>query len=137
MSKSLNNTIYLSDSKEEVERKVKSMYTDPKRIHPTDPGTAEGNPVFIYLDAFAAEKDKAQIAEYKTRYQKGTVGDVEVKEFLVRVLNEFLEPIRQRRAKYEAQPDLLKSILESGNVKVRQEANKTLQELKDKLAFAL
>jgi tryptophanyl-tRNA synthetase len=136
MSKSLNNTIYLSDTKEEVERKVRNMYTDPKRIHPTDPGTVEGNPVFIYLDAFSTGKDKAQIAEFKSRYQKGAVGDVEVKESLARILNEFLEPIRKRRAKYETQPELLETILESGNKKVREESAKTLEELKQKLGFS-
>ena len=112
MGKSLNNTIYLSDSKEAVKKKVMNMYTDPKRIHSTDPGTVDRNPVFIYLDTFGSEKDQAQMEEYKNKYQKGEVGDVEVKKFLAKVLNEFLEPIRQRREKYEQQPELLKSILE-------------------------
>jgi tryptophanyl-tRNA synthetase len=136
MGKSLNNTIYLSDSKEAVEKKVMDMYTDPKRIHPTDPGTVEGNPVFIYLDTFGKEKDQAQIEEYKNKYQKGEVGDVEVKKFLARILNEFLEPIRQRREKYEQQPELLKSILENGNLRTRKEAAKTLNELKQKMGLA-
>ncbi|MGA2911717.1 MAG: tryptophan--tRNA ligase [Candidatus Levyibacteriota bacterium] len=136
MGKSLNNAIFLSDSPESVEEKVMRMYTDPKRIHPTDPGTVKGNPVFIYLDAFATEKDKEQTENYKLQYEKGQVGDVEVKKFLTRVLNEFLEPIRQRRAEFERQPELLKSILKEGNQKVREEAAKTLDEVKQKLGFS-
>lgn len=136
MGKSLNNAIFLSDSPESVEEKVMRMYTDPKRIHPTDRGTVKGNPVFIYLDAFATEKDKEQVQNYKLQYEKGEVGDVEVKKFLVRVLNEFLEPIRQRRSEFERQPELLKSILKEGNQKVREEAAKTLDELKQKLGFS-
>jgi tryptophanyl-tRNA synthetase len=136
MGKSLNNAIFLSDSPESVEEKVMRMYTDPKRIHPTDPGTVKGNPVFIYLDAFVTEKDKEQVQNYKLQYEKGEVGDVEVKKFLARVLNEFLEPIRQRRSEFERQPELLKSILKEGNRKVRVEAAKTLDELKQKLGFS-
>lgn len=130
MSKSLGNCIYLSDSPEEVEKKVMSMYTDPNRIHPTDPGKVEGNPVFIYLDAFASESDKPQVAEFKSRYQEGTVGDVEVKKFLTKVLNEFLEPIRKKRAEYENQPELIEKILKEGTQKARHEAQKTLVEVK-------
>jgi tryptophanyl-tRNA synthetase len=89
MSKSLNNTIFLSDSAKEVEAKISKMYTDPTRIHPTDPGHTEKNPVFIYLDAFAQEKDKAKVEELKKKYREGKVGDVEVKKFLVGILNEF------------------------------------------------
>ncbi len=130
MSKSLGNTIYLSDSPEEVEAKVMSMYTDPNRIHPTDPGKVEGNPVFIYLDAFAEERDKIQVTRYKEEYKRGQVGDVEVKQFLVKVLNDFLAPIRERRAKFESQPELVQKILKDGTAKARQEAQKTLAEVK-------
>lgn len=130
MTKSLDNCIYLSDSEAEVEKRVMSMYTDPNRIHPTDPGKVEGNPVFIYLDAFAKDADKSQIDEYKDRYQKGQVGDVEVKKFLIKVLNEFLDPIRIRRAEYEKQPELIDKILREGTEKVRSEAQKTLEEVK-------
>ena len=136
MGKSLNNTIYLSDSKEEVEKRVMNMYTDPKRIHSTDPGTLEGNPVFIYLDTFARDKDKVQIEEYKNKYTKGEVGDVEVKRFLTKVLNEFLEPIRQRRSEYEKQPDLLDSILKEGTARVREETQGILKELLLKMGLA-
>jgi len=130
MSKSLNNAIYLSDSKEEVEKKVMGMYTDPKRLHPTDPGTVEGNPVFIYLEAFGTKADKPSIDGYKHRYRTGTVGDVEVKRYLIRVLNDFLDPIRENRARYEQDPELVERILKDGTAKARAEAQKTLAEVK-------
>lgn len=135
MGKSLNNTIYLSDPPEEVEKRVMNMYTDPKRIHPTDPGTVDGNPVFIYLDTFATQKDRKQTEDYKNKYKKGEVGDVEVKKFLTKVLNEFLKPIRDKRLKYEKDPDLLNSILEDGNAKTKKITSETLQELKQKLGL--
>lgn len=130
MTKSLGNCIYLSDSPEEVEKKVMGMYTDPKRIHPTDPGTVEGNPVFIYLDAFGTESDQDQIAKYKDQYTKGQVGDIEVKKYLVKVLNNFLDPIRENRARYERDPELVERILKEGTEKARVEAKKTLEEVK-------
>lgn len=130
MGKSLGNAIYLSDSAEEVEKKVMSMYTDPKRIHPTDPGTVEGNPVFIYLDAFGTEGDKSQITTYKDQYRKGQVGDIEVKKYLVKVLNSFLNPIRKKRIEYEKKPELVEKILKEGTAKARIEAQKTLAEVK-------
>lgn len=130
MSKSLNNAIYLSDLPEEVEKKVMGMYTDPKRIHPTDPGHVEGNPVFIYLDAFGNEADKSQITSLKERYRTGQVGDIEVKKYLVKVLNNFLDPIRKRRAEFEKDPQLVEKILKEGTEKARQEAQKTLEEVK-------
>ncbi len=127
MGKSLNNAIFLTDSPEEVEKKVMSMYTDPTRIKPTDPGHIEGNPVFTYLDAFGGENDKDQILDLKKRYQAGTVGDVEVKKYLVEVLNNFLEPIRIRRAEYEKQPELIDKILREGIEKAEDEAKKTME----------
>jgi len=130
MSKSAGNVINLSDSVGEVEKKVMSMYTDPKRIHPTDPGTVEGNPVFIYLDAFSTEGDKAQVTSLKERYTKGQVGDIEVKKYLVKVLNNFLEHIRKRRAEFEKQPELVEKILQEGTQKAREEAQKTLDAVK-------
>ncbi len=129
MSKSLDNCIYLSDSKEELKRKVMGMYTDPKRVHPTDPGTVEGNPVFAYHDAFNANKD--EVSDLKLRYEKGTVGDVEVKEKLFVVLDAFLEPIRERRNDYEKKPDLVREILMEGTRITRQEAQKTLEEVRE------
>lgn len=130
MSKSLNNAIFLSDDTEIVEKKVMSMYTDPKRIHTTDPGNVEGNPVFIYLDAFASDSDKLQVTSYKDKYRKGQVGDVEVKKFLVKVLNDFLDPIRKRRSELEKEEGLVEKILEEGTKKARAEAEKTLNSVK-------
>lgn len=98
MSKSANNTIMLSDDAKTVEKKVRSMYTDPARIHANVPGTVEGNPVFIYQDIF--NPNKAEVAELKRRYQEGTIGDVEVKQSLIEALNRFMDPIRERRAEF-------------------------------------
>ncbi len=130
MGKSLGNAIFLTDSAEEVEKKVMGMYTDPKRIKITDPGTVEGNPVFIYLDAFGAALEKDTIDELKKRYRVGQVGDIEVKKYLARVLNNFLNPIRKRRAEYENQPELIEKILKEGTAKARTEAQKTIKEVK-------
>lgn len=130
MGKSLNNAIFLTDSAAEVEKKVMSMYTDPSRIKVTDPGHVEGNPVFIYLDAFGTAHDLEQIARYKDKYTKGQVGDIEVKKYLVNVLNNFLDPIRQKRAEYEKEPALIDKILKEGTEKTREEARKTLTEVR-------
>lgn len=137
MSKSLDNAIYLSDSPEVVERKVKGMYTDPKRLHATDPGTVEGNPVFIYLEAFAEEDDKKQIVDFKNRYENGTVGDVEVKKFLVEVLNNFLDPIRKKRIEYEEKPELIEEILKDGTSRVRDIAQLTMAEIKHAMKLTI
>lgn len=130
MGKSLGNAIFLTDSAEVVEKKVMNMYTDPTRIHPTDPGHVEDNPVFIYHDAFGSGNDKAQITKYKELYRVGQVGDIEVKKFLVQVLNNFLEPIRKKRAQFEQDPELVERILKEGTAKARAEAQKTLAEVK-------
>jgi len=110
------------------------MYTDPKRLHATDPGTVEGNPLFIYLDAFGTDDDKEKIKEYKERYKKGQVGDVEVKKYLIEVLEKFLAPIRERRAKY-ANENKLFEILHAGTKKTRDEAQNVLTEVKQALNF--
>ncbi len=128
MSKSLGNAIYLSDDAEAVEAKVKVMYTDPRRLRATDPGTVEGNPVFTYHDAFNA--DKQEVAELKERYRLGRVGDVEVKARLTRALNQFLEPIRERRAYYLAHPPLLQDVLASGIRRMQAEAAATLEQVR-------
>ncbi|MCL4366231.1 tryptophan--tRNA ligase [Patescibacteria group bacterium] len=130
MSKSAGNVINLSDSEQEVEKKVMSMYTDPTRIRATDPGHVEGNPVFVYLDAFGAEADKEKINQYKELYRTGQVGDIEVKKYLAKILNNFLDPIRKKRAEYEEQPELVEKILKEGTEKTRAEAQKTLAEAK-------
>ncbi len=130
MSKSLGNVINLSDDSQTVRKQVMAMYTDPARVHGDEPGKVEGNSVFIYLDAFGSENQSAKIKEYKEKYKKGTVKDVEVKEFLVDVLEEFLEPIRKRRAEFEKQPGLVEKILKEGTEKAKVEAQKTLDEVK-------
>lgn len=127
MSKSVGNCIYLSDNEETVNKKVKTMYTDPTRIRPTDPGHVEGNPVFIYHDAF--NENKEEVADLKDRYIKGQVGDVEVKEKLAKAINSFLAPIREKRAIYENNNELIQQIIEEGSKKARIEAQKTLDEV--------
>jgi tryptophanyl-tRNA synthetase len=124
MSKSIGNTIMLSDDAETVRKKVMSMYTDPTRLRATDPGHVKGNPVFVYHDAFNPNLD--EVRDLKARYTRGTVGDVEVKQKLVAALNQFLDPIRERRAEYERQPGLLEDILAEGSRRARAEARETL-----------
>ena len=135
MSKSLNNTIFLSDSAEEVKKKVRRMYTDPNRTSSTVPGKVEGNPVFIYHDAF--NENKAEVEDLKERYRTGRVGDVEVKDKLSLALNIFLEPIRERRARFEANDDLLHSIIMEGNKKMKEEAQLTLSLISDAMGMKL
>lgn len=126
MSKSKGNAIYLSDSAEEVEKKVMSMYTDPSRVHPTDPGKVEGNPLFIYFDAFA--DDKGEIEEYKRQYRNGEVGDVKLKKRLAEVINSFLWPIRERRA--EALNMDLKQIVVEGTAEAERLAGGIVWKMK-------
>lgn len=127
MSKSIGNCIYLSDDEETVNKKVKTMYTDPTRIRPTDPGHIEGNPVFIYHDTFNNNKD--EVADLKARYVKGQVGDVEVKTKLALAINHFLGPIRAKRAQFEGKNDLINQIIDTGSQKARLEAQTTLNEV--------
>jgi len=127
MSKSLNNCIFLSDDEETLKSKVMSMYTDPKRLHATDPGTVEGNPVFIYHDAFNPNKE--EVEDLKMRYRQGKVGDVEVKQKLFSTLNTFLTPIREKRHYYENHMGEVLDILHSGNAVVQKEASKTLEKV--------
>jgi tryptophanyl-tRNA synthetase len=129
MSKSLNNAIYLSDDAETVTAKVRGMYTDPKRLRATDPGTVEGNPVFTFHDAF--NDDPAEVAQLKERYRAGRVGDVEVKARLAAALNRFLEPIRERRAYYLAHPLLLQDILAQGIRRMQAEAQETMRMVRE------
>lgn len=134
MGKSLGNAIYLADEPQIVEAKVMSMYTDPTRIHATDPGHVEGNPVFVYHDAF--NSDKAQVEELKAGYIAGKVGDVEVKRKLAHAINTFLEPIRLRRAEYGARPQLLEDILAAGAGRARPVAQATLDETRRAMGFS-
>ena len=124
MSKSLNNAIFLADDPDTVTEKVRGMYTDPQRVRADIPGRVEGNPVFIYHDAF--NPDVEEVADLKSRYTEGKVGDVEVKKKLAAALNAFLDPIRERRLKYEAQPELATQILVSGTRQMRGEAQATM-----------
>ena len=124
MSKSLDNAIYLSDDEAAVNRRVMSMYTDPNRVSADVPGTVEGNPVFIYHDAF--NPDKAEVEDLKERYRNGTVGDVEVKQKLAKALNDFLDPMRERRAYYETQTGYVDELLFEGTLRAREEAKETL-----------
>lgn len=128
MGKSLDNAIYLSDDEKTVERKVMGMYTDPKRVRATDPGTVEGNPVFMYHDTF--NPDGAEVEELKRRYREGKVGDVEVKRRLLAALQAFLAPIRERRAEYAAKPRIVDEILAAGSERARREAAATLHEVR-------
>src|SRR5215213_9991700 len=115
MSKSYGNTIDLTDTAEDVVKKIRQMYTDPKRVRADIPGTVEGNPVFMYHDAF--NPDVAEVDDLKSRYRAGTVGDVEVKTKLARALNAHLEPMRARRADLLARPERLREILHDGSTK--------------------
>ena len=128
MGKSLGNVIYLSDPEDVVRKKVMGMYTDPNRKHSTDPGKVEGNPVFIYLDAFG--QNKAKVSELKDLYIQGKVGDVEVKKYLADELNQFLEPIQNRRREYELQPELVGRILKEGSEKARTVVRETMKDVR-------
>ncbi|MDF2888750.1 MAG: tryptophanyl-tRNA synthetase [Lacrimispora sp.] len=138
MSKSLGNCIYLSDSEDEVKKKVMSMYTDPNHLLVSDPGQVEGNTVFTYLDAFCKEEDfKEYLPDYKNldelkeHYQRGGLGDVKVKRFLNSVLQAVLEPIRKRRKEYEADIPYVYRILKEGSQKAEATAADTLKEVKE------
>jgi len=137
MSKSLGNCVYLGDPPEMVRKRVMSMFTDPTRIHPTDPGHVEGNPVFTYHDVF--NPDKAEVEELKDRYRRGAVGDVEVKERLYRALSEFLEPIRTRRNEFAKRPDDVRAIIRDGTRQGRALAQQTMDEVRAamKVRYAL
>ena len=134
MSKSLGNAILLSDDAKTVEKKVRSMYTDPKRIRADIPGTVEGNPVFVYHDVF--NTDPGEVEELKERYKKGAVGDVEVKDKLAKAINVFLEPIRARRADIEALGGYVDEVLYDGTLKMREVARETLGDMKKAMGVA-
>jgi tryptophanyl-tRNA synthetase len=133
MSKSLGNAIMLSDDADTVRQRVMQMYTDPTRLRATDPGTVEGNPVFIYHDAF--NPDAAEVADLKTRYREGRVGDVEVKKKLIVALDAFLTPIRERRAEFARQPQIVDEILFAGNDVMQREARETLARVREAMGI--
>jgi tryptophanyl-tRNA synthetase len=129
MSKSYGNTIDLSDSAETVKQKVRQMYTDPKRVRADIPGTVEGNPVFIYHDAFNPNVE--EVEDLKARYRAGKVGDVEVKTKLAVALNDVLEPMRQRRADVLAKPNHLRDLLFDGSARARKEAAEKMDRVRE------
>ena len=134
MSKSLGNTIHLSDTPDDVKKKVMRMYTDPKRVRADIPGTVEGNPVFVYHDAF--NPNAAEVEDLKERYRAGKVGDVEVKTKLANALNAHLDPIRERRAAVLENPDRLKEILFEGSRRAREVAAGTMARVRDAMKIS-
>lgn len=133
MSKSLGNCIYLSDTPEEVTKKVMTMYTDPNHIRVEDPGDTKNNSVFIYLEAFSTDEHFAKylpefknLEDLKTHYEQGGVGDVKIKKFLANVLNDVLTPIRERRAIYENNIEAVYKMLEEGSKKARAKSEEVL-----------
>ena len=137
MSKSLGNCIYLSDSADEIKRKVMGMYTDPNHIKVTDPGDTKNNPTFIYLEAFSTEEhfkkylpEYANLDELKAHYERGGLGDMKVKRFLNEVMQETLAPIRERREELAKDIPAVWAILKAGSIKAREVAGQTLAEVK-------
>lgn len=137
MSKSLGNCIYLSDTPDEVKKKVMGMYTDPNHIHVDDPGQVEGNPVFVYLDAFCSDEklhgympEYAGLQELKDHYARGGLGDIKVKKLLNQVLQEELEPIRQKRKEFEKDIPEVYRILQKGSEAAKELAAQTLSEVR-------
>ena len=128
MSKSLNNAIYLSDDARTVAKKVRGMYTDPNRVRADIPGTVEGNPVFAYHDIF--NPDKAGVQDLKDRYRAGQVGDVEVKDKLTRAINDFLDPLRERRTYYQSQPGLVEEVIYDGTRRANEIGDETVMMMK-------
>lgn len=133
-SKSLGNAIFLGDDAKTVEQKVRGMYTDPNRVRADIPGQVEGNPVFIYHDAF--NDNAEEVLDLKERYRQGKVGDVEVKRKLAAAINRFLDPIRERRAELEANPRIVEEVLAAGSERARAEAAETLRIMKEAMGIA-
>jgi hypothetical protein len=134
MSKSLGNCIYLGDDAASVTQRVMAMYTDPTRLRPTDPGHVEGNPVFMYLDAF--HNNAAEVEDLKERYHAGRVGDVEVKQVLATSLNRFLDPIREKRRYYEQHLDEVKDALLDGTRRAKAVAEQTMAEVRSAMRIS-
>lgn len=128
MSKSLNNCIYLSDSAENVEKKIKKMFTDPNRIHAHIPGNVEGNPVFIYHHWFNPNVD--EVRDLKERYLKGNVSDVEVKEKLALAINEFLDPIREKRAAFLKDKGYIEDVIYQGTIQMSEFAREHIKQMR-------
>lgn len=142
MSKSLGNCIYLKDDEKTLKNKIMSMYTDPTHINVSDPGHTEGNPVFIYLDAFSKDEDFAKyfpdyknLAEMKEHYERGGLGDMKCKKFLNNVMQEFLAPIRARREEYEKDKEQLIEILKKGTQRAIEVSNETVSEIRNAIGI--
>jgi tryptophanyl-tRNA synthetase len=142
MSKSLGNCIYLKDDEKTLKNKIMSMYTDPIHINVSDPGHTEGNPVFIYLDAFSKDEDFAKyfpdyknLAEMKEHYERGGLGDMKCKKFLNNVMQEFLAPIRARREEYEKDKEQLIEILKKGTQRAIEVSNETVSEIRNAIGI--
>ncbi|NIU88372.1 MAG: tryptophan--tRNA ligase [Nitrosopumilaceae archaeon] len=133
MSKSLDNCIYLSDDSKAVEKRVRGMFTDPNRIRADIPGKVEGNPVFIYHDAF--NDNTEEVDDLKDRYRTGNVGDVEVKKKLAAAINKLLEPIREKRSYYETRRDEVKDIIKQGTAKAKEDAGVIMNEILDHIGM--
>ncbi|MFH0898768.1 MAG: tryptophan--tRNA ligase [bacterium] len=128
MGKSLGNALYLSDPADVVKEKVMSMYTDPEHVHVQDPGKIEGNMVFTYLDVF--DPDKKQVQELKDQYQRGGLGDVKVKKYLIEVLEHFLQPIREKREQFAKDPGAVMKLVYQGSQVARQRAVQTMEQVR-------
>ncbi|MFQ5728957.1 MAG: tryptophan--tRNA ligase [Waddliaceae bacterium] len=133
MSKSAGNAIFLSDDAKTVEKKVRGMFTDSKRVSADIPGTVEGNPVFIHHDVFNPNKD--EVEDLKIRYREGKVGDVEVKQKLTVALNNFLDPIRERRKQFEQDKGLVEQIIYEGTQKMIEISNETIKEVRSAIGL--
>lgn len=134
MSKSLGNAIYLSDTEDDLWQKIKSMYTDPAHIRVEDPGHIEGNMVFTYLDIFDTDTEK--VAALKAQYQAGGLGDMKIKKYLFEVLNNELQPIRERRAEFAKDREGVLQMLKDGSEKARAEAQKTMHAVREAMGIA-
>lgn len=133
MSKSANNCIYLSDDAKSVEKKIRGMYTDPNRVRADVQGTVEGNPVFIFHDVF--NPNKGEVEDLKERYRKGSVGDVEVKDKLTIAMNNYLDPFRENRKKFEQEKGLVEEIIYDGTLKMNIVASETLKEMRSAMGL--
>lgn len=134
MSKSAGNTIFLSEEAASVEKKVRGMYTDPNRVHAHIPGNVEGNPVFIYHDVF--NPNTTEVADLKALYAQGKIGDVDVKVALAKAINQFLDPIRERRKEFEKEKGLVEKVIYEGTQKMIEISNQTLKEIKSAMGLS-
>ncbi len=133
MSKSAGNSLYLSDDSKVVAKKIRGMYTDPNRIHANVPGRVEGNPLFQFHEEFNPLQD--EVEHFKERYRAGTIGDVEIKERLIEVVNELLEPIRERRRDFESRKGFVEQVIYSGTLKMREIASHSLRSVRSAMGL--